>query len=54
MGGKALGSVKALCHSIGEHQDQGWKWVGWGAQGGRREYGDFSEEKLGKGIAFEM
>jgi hypothetical protein len=32
-------------------QDQEWEWVGWGAEGGDR---GFSEEKLGKGITFEM
>jgi hypothetical protein len=39
-------------HSIGECQDQEWKWVGWGARG-RGDKG-FSEGKLGKGITFEM
>jgi hypothetical protein len=53
MGGEALGPVKALCLSIGECQDQEWKWVGWGAGGG---VGDrrISEGKLGKGITFEL
>jgi hypothetical protein len=53
MGGEALGPVKVLCPSIGEHRGQEWEWVGWGAGGGG---GDmvFSEGKLGRGITFEM
>jgi hypothetical protein len=53
MGEEALGPVKVLCPSIGECQDQEWKWVGWGT--GYRE-GDrvFSERKLGKRITIEM
>ena len=52
MEGEALGPVKAVCPSIGECQDQEWKWVGWEAGGG----GDrrFLEGNLGKGITFEM
>jgi hypothetical protein len=53
MGGEALGTVKALCPSIGECQDQEWEWVGWGAGRGVGDRG-FSEGKLGKGITFEM
>jgi hypothetical protein len=53
MVGEALGPVKGLCPSIGECQDQEWEWVGWGAEGGGGDKG-FSEEKLGKGITFEM
>jgi hypothetical protein len=51
MGGEALGPV--LCPRIGKCQDQEWEWVGWGAgeEGGGR---GFLEEKLGKGITFEM
>jgi hypothetical protein len=39
--GEALGSVKALGPSIGECQDQEWKWVGGGAGGGGEWIGDF-------------
>jgi hypothetical protein len=53
MGVEALGPVQALCPSIGECQNQEWEWVGWGAEGRGGDRG-FSEEKLGKGIAFEM
>jgi hypothetical protein len=50
---EALGPVKVLCTSIGEFQEWEWEYMGWGAGlgGGDRE---FSEEKLGKGITFEM
>jgi hypothetical protein len=41
MGGVSLGTVKALCPSIGECQDQELKWVGWGKGGGGRVIGDF-------------
>jgi hypothetical protein len=55
MGGKALCPVKALCPSIGECQDQEWKWVvGEQGEGGRGEGRGFPEGKLGKGITFEM
>ena len=53
MGGEALGLAKILCPSIGECQGQE---VGVGELG-RREEGvarGFLEEKLGKGIAFDM
>jgi hypothetical protein len=49
MGGEALGPVKALCPSIGEHQE--WEWVGWGTERGDR---GFSEGKLGMEKTFEM
>jgi hypothetical protein len=39
MGGENLGSVKVLCPSIGECQDQEWEWVGWGAGGQGRVEG---------------
>jgi hypothetical protein len=53
MGGESLGPLKALGPSIGECQDQEWEWVGWGAGRGGGDRG-FLEEKLGKGITFEM
>jgi hypothetical protein len=53
IGGEVLGPVKALCPSIGECQDQEWKWVGWGTGGGEGDR-EFSKGKLGKGITFEM
>jgi hypothetical protein len=55
MGGEALGSMKALCPSVGECQGQG---VGVGElvrrEGGGGEGGDFLEDKAEKGITFEM
>jgi hypothetical protein len=53
MEGEALGPVKVLCPSIGEFQDWEWEWVVWGGRAGERGWG-FSEEKLGKGIAFKI
>jgi hypothetical protein len=55
MGGEALGPVKVLCPSTGGCRDQEWEWIGWGAGGGGggRDRG-FSEEKVEKGITFEM
>jgi hypothetical protein len=53
MGGEALGPVKVLCPRIEECQGQEWKWVSWGPGGGGGDRG-FLEEKLGKGITFEM
>jgi hypothetical protein len=53
MGEEALGPVKALCPSIGDCQGQEWEWVSWEEAGGRGDRG-ISEEKLGKGIKFEM
>jgi hypothetical protein len=51
--GWTLGPVKILCPSIGECQDQEWsRWVG--EQGGGEGHRRFLEEKLGKGITFEM
>jgi hypothetical protein len=52
--GVALGSVKALCSSIRECQDQEWEWVGWEAGGRGEGIGDFSDGKLEKGITFEI
>jgi hypothetical protein len=54
VGGKALGSVKALCPSIGECLGQE---AGVGSLGRRIKeegIGEFSEGKLGTGITFEM
>jgi hypothetical protein len=52
-GGEALGPVKALGLRIGEWQNQEWeRWVG--EQGEGRGNREFSEEKLGKGITFEI
>jgi hypothetical protein len=51
--GEALGLEKTICPCAGERQGQevGVRELGNRAQGGCRE---LSEEKLGKGIAFEM
>ena len=54
MEGEALGPVKVLCPSIGECQGQeaGSGWVE--EQGEGREDREFSEGKLGKGIAYKI
>jgi hypothetical protein len=54
MGGVALGSVKALCPSVGEWQGQEAGVGGLEQQGRREGIGVFLEGKLGKEIIFEM
>jgi hypothetical protein len=53
MGGEALDPVKVLCPSIGEclGQEEG---LGGLVSRGRGKGCGFSEEKLGKGVTFEM
>jgi hypothetical protein len=41
---QALGLMKVLCPSIGECQDQEWKWVGWRAGEGGGDRGNFGGE----------
>jgi hypothetical protein len=53
MGGEALGPLKVLCPSIGECRGQEVGVGGLGSRGRGRDRG-FFEEKLGKGITFEM
>jgi hypothetical protein len=53
MGREALGPVKVLCPSIGEYLGQEAGVGGLGAGEGREDR-EFSEEKLGRGITFEM
>ena len=60
-GGEALGPVKVQCPSVGECQGEEagvGGWMGMGApvwkQGERGWEMGFLEEKLGKGITFEM
>jgi hypothetical protein len=53
MGEEAISCVKVLCSSIEECQGQQAEVSGWWA-GGREGDRGFSEEKLGKGITFEM
>jgi hypothetical protein len=54
--GEALGSVKALCPSVGECQGQEAKVGGLVSRGRGEEIGGrgFSEGNPGKGISFEM
>jgi hypothetical protein len=54
MVGEALGLVMVLCPSIGECLGQEAEVGGLGIRGSRERIGDFLEEKLGKGITFEM
>jgi hypothetical protein len=54
MGGEALGPVKVICPSIGECQHQKVGVGGLVSSGEGRGDRGFSEEKLGKGITFEM
>jgi hypothetical protein len=56
MGGEALGSVKALCPSVGECQGQAAGVVGLVSRGRGEgiEDREFLERKPGKGITFEM
>ena len=53
MGGEACGLTKIICPSTGECQGQEVGVGGWGVGGGVG-YRGFSEQKLGKGITFEM
>ena len=53
MGGEALGPVKVLCPSIQECLDKESGVGVLGSRGRGRDRG-FFEEKLGKGITFEM
>jgi hypothetical protein len=53
MGGEALGPLKVQCPSIGKclGQEAGVEGL---VTRGRGRYRGFSEQKLGKGIAFQM
>jgi hypothetical protein len=54
MGGEALGSVKVLCPSVGECQDQEAGVGGLVSRGRGKGNTGFSEGKPGKEITFEM
>jgi hypothetical protein len=54
MGGEAIGPLKVLCPIIGECQGQEVGVGGLVSREREERIRDFSEEKLGKGITFEM